>query len=67
MTASIGAGIDDYRELLDDVFDERIVTWTAEAEASERFPRKLIEHLGSSGVFVASGGPPVISTPTSPS
>ena len=57
MTASIGAGIDDYRELLDDVFGERIVTWTAEAEASERFPRKLIEHLGNSGVFRGKWGP----------
>ena len=45
--------IDGYRALLDEVFDERVVTWTAEAEASERFPRKLIEHLGASGVFAA--------------
>jgi len=44
-------GIDEYRALLDDVFDRQIVEWTAEAEASERFPRKLIEHLGQSGVF----------------
>ena len=43
--------IDEYRALLDDVFDRQIVDWTAEAEASERFPRKLIEHLGQSGVF----------------
>jgi hypothetical protein len=44
-------GIDEYRALLDDVFDRQIVEWTAEAEASERFPRKLIEYLGQSGVF----------------
>jgi alkylation response protein AidB-like acyl-CoA dehydrogenase len=44
-------GIDEYRALLDDVFDRQIVEWTTEAEASERFPRKLIEHLGQSGVF----------------
>lgn len=41
----------DYRALLDHVFDDQVVAWTAEAEASERFPRKLIEHLGQSGVF----------------
>ena len=46
-----------YRELLDVVFDDRIVTWTAAAEASERFPRKLIEHLGASGVFRSKWGP----------
>ncbi len=45
--------IDGFRALLDEAFDERVVTWTAEAEASERFPRKLIEHLGTSGVFAA--------------
>lgn len=48
---SAGSGIAAYRELLDEVFDQQIVDWTAEAEASERFPRKLIEHLGRSGVF----------------
>jgi acyl-ACP dehydrogenase len=50
-TAAENLGIDDYRALLDDVFDQQIVHWTAEAEASERFPRKLIEYLGQSGVF----------------
>jgi alkylation response protein AidB-like acyl-CoA dehydrogenase len=50
-TAAENLSIDDYRALLDDVFDQQIVQWTAEAEASERFPRKLIEHLGQSGVF----------------
>jgi acyl-ACP dehydrogenase len=51
MTASVETGIDDYRALLDGVFDDRVTAWTAEAEASERFPRALIEHLGASGVF----------------
>lgn len=46
-----------FRELLDEVFDHQIVTWTAEAEASERFPRKLIEHLGTSGVLRSKWGP----------
>ncbi len=49
-------GIDEYRALLDDVFDRQIVEWTAGAEASERFPRKLIEHLGQSGVFAHKWG-----------
>lgn len=44
-------GIDEYRTLLDDVFDQQILEWTAEAEASKRFPRKLIERLGQAGVF----------------
>ena len=48
--------IEDYRALLDRVFDDRVTQWTAEAEASERFPRKLIEYLGQSGVFSAKGG-----------
>jgi hypothetical protein len=43
VTDSASLGIDEYRALLDDVFDQQIVEWTAEAEASERFPRKLIE------------------------
>ncbi|BBY79470.1 mycobactin biosynthesis acyl-ACP dehydrogenase MbtN [Mycolicibacterium pulveris] len=41
----------DYSELLERVFDDRVVAWTAEAEATERFPRKIIEYLGESGVF----------------
>ncbi|HEU4360405.1 MAG TPA: mycobactin biosynthesis acyl-ACP dehydrogenase MbtN [Mycobacterium sp.] len=49
-------GIDDYRALLDRVFDQQIVDWTAEAEASERFPRKLIEHLGRADVFAHKWG-----------
>jgi hypothetical protein len=43
----------DYRALLSEVFDDRVTEWTAEAEAQQRFPRKLIEHLGASGVFTA--------------
>ncbi|MDZ4269857.1 MAG: mycobactin biosynthesis acyl-ACP dehydrogenase MbtN, partial [Mycobacterium sp.] len=45
------------RRLLDEVFDDTIVGWTAEAEASERFPRELIEHLGAGGVFRSKWGP----------
>ena len=48
--------IADFRALLDDVFDQTVVDWTAEAEASEPFPRKLIEHLGSRGVFRSKWG-----------
>ncbi|MET0701204.1 MAG: mycobactin biosynthesis acyl-ACP dehydrogenase MbtN [Mycobacterium sp.] len=51
MTASVGTGIDEYRALLDRVFGDQVIVWTAEAEATERFPRKMIEHLGASGVF----------------
>ena len=43
----------DYSELLERVFDDRVTKWTAEAEQTERFPRKLIEYLGESGVFAA--------------
>jgi alkylation response protein AidB-like acyl-CoA dehydrogenase len=43
----------DYRALLSETFDDRVTEWTAEAEAQQRFPRKLIEHLGASGVFTA--------------
>jgi alkylation response protein AidB-like acyl-CoA dehydrogenase len=45
--------LDDYRALLSVAFDERVVAWTVKAEAEERFPRHLIEHLGASGVFSA--------------
>jgi alkylation response protein AidB-like acyl-CoA dehydrogenase len=48
--------VDEYRELLDRVFDDRVKAWTAEAEATERFPRQLIEYLGESGVFTAKWG-----------
>jgi alkylation response protein AidB-like acyl-CoA dehydrogenase len=45
-----------YRELLGEVFDDRVRQWTAEAEESERFPRELIEYLGRSEVFAAKWG-----------
>ncbi|WP_102144705.1 mycobactin biosynthesis acyl-ACP dehydrogenase MbtN [Mycobacterium hubeiense] len=48
--------IEDYQALLDRVFDEQVTAWTAEAEQTERFPRKLIEHLGRSGVFTEKWG-----------
>lgn len=52
MTDTAELSIEDYRALLDEVFDDQVFGWTAEAEASERFPRKLmIEHLGERGVF----------------
>ena len=56
MTASVALDVAGYRALLDEVFDERVVAWTAEAEATERFPRKLIEYLGASGVFTGKWG-----------
>lgn len=57
MTVSMDVDIDGYRELLAGVFDEQVTAWTAEAEASEQFPRKLIEHLGAAGVFRSKWGP----------
>ncbi|MEB3067711.1 mycobactin biosynthesis acyl-ACP dehydrogenase MbtN [[Mycobacterium] vasticus] len=48
-----GADIDAYRGLLGEAFDQQVVDWTAEAEDSGRFPRKLIEHLGRAGVFTS--------------
>jgi alkylation response protein AidB-like acyl-CoA dehydrogenase len=53
MSATTHISLDDYRVLLAGAFDERVVAWTAEAEAEERFPRHLIEHLGACGVFSA--------------
>lgn len=52
-TADAPPTTEGYRELLDRVFDERVTAWTAEAEETERFPRKLIEYLGESGVLAA--------------
>ncbi|OBK82190.1 mycobactin biosynthesis acyl-ACP dehydrogenase MbtN [Mycobacterium sp. 1164985.4] len=49
--------LEDYRDLLERVFDDRITAWTAEAEETERFPRKIIEYLGESGVFAAKWPP----------
>lgn len=51
MSAAPDGGIDAYRALLADVFDDKVVAWTAEAEETERFPRHLIKHLGARGVF----------------
>jgi alkylation response protein AidB-like acyl-CoA dehydrogenase len=46
----------DYRARLADAFNDQVVAWTAEAEARQRFPRELIEHLGASGVFSEKWG-----------
>ncbi|PRC44794.1 acyl-CoA dehydrogenase, partial [Mycobacterium sp. ITM-2017-0098] len=51
------AAVDEYRELLAEAFDEKVADWTAEAEASEQFPRQLIEHLGAADVFRNKWGP----------
>jgi alkylation response protein AidB-like acyl-CoA dehydrogenase len=48
--------LDDYRARLADAFNDQVVAWTAEAEARQRFPRELIEHLGASGVFSEKWG-----------
>jgi acyl-ACP dehydrogenase len=53
MPATSQSALDDYRALLSGAFDDRVRAWTAEAEAQQRFPRQLIEHLGASGVFSA--------------
>lgn len=50
----------EYSDLLADTFDEQVAIWTAEAEATERFPRHLIEHLGKSGVFRQKWGEPSV-------
>ena len=39
MTDTAELCIEEYRALLDEVFDDQVVGWTAEAEASERVPR----------------------------
>jgi acyl-ACP dehydrogenase len=56
MTMSAQPSLDEYRRLLDEVFNEQVVAWTAEAEETEHFPRQLIEYLGKSGVFTAKWG-----------
>lgn len=40
-----------YAEVLDAAFDEKVSTWTEQAEQTRRFPRPLLEHLGEAGVF----------------
>ncbi len=48
--------VEDFPALLHRVFNDQVKTWTAEAEASEHFPRQLIEYLGREGVFAAKWG-----------
>lgn len=48
--------VEDFPALLTRVFNDQVRTWTAEAEASEQFPRRLIEYLGREGVFAAKWG-----------
>ncbi|MFT4200466.1 acyl-CoA dehydrogenase family protein [Gordonia sp. (in: high G+C Gram-positive bacteria)] len=45
--------IDEYRKLLDEVFDDEVAQMVIEAERTERFPRPLIGKLGAAGVFGA--------------
>lgn len=56
MTTSADLSLDQYRSLLDEAFGAQVVAWTAEAEATERFPRHLIEYLGKAGVFSGKWG-----------
>ncbi len=51
MSTAAALEIADYQRLLDATFDDRLRTWTVEAERTERFPRHLIERLGAAGVF----------------
>lgn len=58
---TVSCDLQTYQSLLDQAFDDRVSAWVAEAEAVERFPRPLIEHLGRAGVFAgkwAPGQPP---------
>ncbi|ORA13925.1 mycobactin biosynthesis acyl-ACP dehydrogenase MbtN [Mycobacterium arosiense] len=55
-TEASGTTLDDYRRLLAGAFDDRMLARTAEAEARQRFPRELIEHLGACGVFSQKWG-----------
>ncbi|MGH3580484.1 MAG: mycobactin biosynthesis acyl-ACP dehydrogenase MbtN [Mycobacterium sp.] len=48
--------VEDFPALLHRVFNDQVRTWTSEAEASEHFPRQLIEYLGREGVFAAKWG-----------
>lgn len=48
-----GSPAENYSDLLDRVFGDRVTKWTAEAEEADRFPRELIEYLGGTGVFAA--------------
>ncbi len=48
--------LETFERLLDRVFDDRVRSWTAEAERTDTFPRELIEYLGREGVFQAKWG-----------
>ncbi|MBI3224298.1 MAG: mycobactin biosynthesis acyl-ACP dehydrogenase MbtN [Mycolicibacterium cosmeticum] len=48
--------VEDFPALLHRVFNDQVRAWTSEAEASEHFPRQLIEYLGREGVFAAKWG-----------
>ena len=43
----------EYRQLLDEVFDDRVTAMVNEAERTEIFPRALLDKLGAAGVFRA--------------
>src|SRR5262245_19012092 len=58
MTAAADLDVAGYRDLLAQAFGDDVPRWTAEAEASERFPRTLIKHLGARGVFRSKWGSP---------
>ena len=51
------ASLEEFNQLLDRVFDDRVRDWTAEAERTEKFPRELLEYLAKEGVFTAKWGP----------
>ncbi|MFT4043886.1 MAG: acyl-CoA dehydrogenase family protein [Gordonia sp. (in: high G+C Gram-positive bacteria)] len=51
MTVQAPAPPESYAHLLAEVFDNRVVEWTEQAERELRFPRALIEYLGAKGVF----------------
>ncbi|MCV7358951.1 mycobactin biosynthesis acyl-ACP dehydrogenase MbtN [Mycolicibacterium fluoranthenivorans] len=56
-TVTLAAPSDeDFSALLERVFNDQVRAWTAEAEATEHFPRALIEYLGREGVFAAKWG-----------
>ncbi|MGW0157882.1 mycobactin biosynthesis acyl-ACP dehydrogenase MbtN [Mycobacterium sp. NPDC003323] len=52
----VNTSLQEFEELLDRVFDDRVRAWTAEAERTGKFPRELIEYLGREGVFAAKWG-----------
>jgi alkylation response protein AidB-like acyl-CoA dehydrogenase len=56
VTAPSHPATDDFAALLGRVFNDQVAAWTAEAEATEHFPRELIEYLGREGVFAAKWG-----------